>query len=441
MNANSDWELMTVGEIAAEKRNALVGGPFGSNLVSSDYVDSGVPVIRGGNMGNRWVTGEFAFVSEEKAISLEANIAQPGDVIFTQRGTLGQVSLVPEGPYQRYLISQSQMKLTVNDDIADPLFIYYLFTSPDQQEYIHQHAIQSGVPHTNLGILRDTPIKIPPLSEQRSIAHILGTLDDKIELNRRMSATLEAMARALFKSWFVDFDPVRASVEGRDPGLPRPLLDLFPTRLVESELGEIPEGWQVRTLADLSILNPEVWTKETRPSELNYVELSNTKWGRIEAVTSYEAMNAPSRAQRVLRARDTIVGTVRPGNGSFAFISEGGLTGSTGFAVLRPRVAMYGEFVYLAATAADNIDILAQLADGAAYPAVRPDLLAATPIVNPSYEAVSRFSQIARSLFVKIAKNERESHTLAALRDALLPKLIYGELRVEDAERFIGRAF
>src|SRR6267143_5722492 len=107
-----DWRKVTVGDIVALARNALVGGPFGSNLISSDYVPSGIPVIRGQNMGARWVGGEFVFVSDAKSASLDANLARPGDIVFTQRGTLGQVSLVPDGPYERYLVSQSQMKLT-----------------------------------------------------------------------------------------------------------------------------------------------------------------------------------------------------------------------------------------------------------------------------------------------------------------------------------------
>jgi type I restriction enzyme S subunit len=284
---------------------------------------------------------------------------------------------------------------------------------------------------------------LPPLSEQRAIAHILGTLDDKIELNRRMSETLEAMARALFKSWFVDFEPVRAKMEGRWqrgqslPGLPAHLYDLFPDRLVDSELGPIPEGWKVGTLADLAVLNPEVWKTETRPAKIIYVDLSNTKWGRIDSLTAYDSADAPSRAQRVLRPGDTIVGTVRPGNGSYAFIAEGGLTGSTGFAVLRPRAAHYAEVVYLAATAPDNIDRLAHLADGAAYPAVRPEVVAATPVVCPGDEVLARFSQAAGPALAKIAQNERASRTLAALRDALLPKLIRGEIRVKDVEQFL----
>jgi type I restriction enzyme S subunit len=238
------------------------------------------------------------------------------------------------------------------------------------------------------------------------------------------------MARALFKSWFVDFDPVRAKAEGRDPGLPKALADLFPARLVDSELGEIPEGWEVGNLRELSALNPEVWMKQTRPPEINYVDLSNTKWGRIEAVTVTAAADAPSRAQRVLRLGDTIVGTVRPGNGSYALISEGGLTGSTGFAVLRPSAPRYAEFVYLAATADQNIDALAHLADGGAYPAVRPEVVASTPVVRPADEVLGQFSLASGPLLAKMAHNEREIRTLAAVRDTLLPGLISGQVRV-----------
>jgi type I restriction enzyme S subunit len=292
----------------------------------------------------------------------------------------------------------------------------------------------SPIPSTTRAAVYMLDLDVPPPDEQHAIAHILGTLDDKIELNRRMNETLEAMARAFFKSWFVDFDPVRAKAEGRDPGLPKPLADLFPARLVDSELGEIPEGWEVGTLAHFAALNPETWSKETRPDIISYVDLSNTKWGRIDVVTIYLQHDAPSRAQRVLRPRDTIVGTVRPGNGSYTFISEDGLTGSTGFAVLRPLRAEYAEFVYLAATAGENIEALSHLADGGAYPAVRPEVVVATQVIRPGDDVIERFSRVAGPLLGKVAQNERESRTLAALRDALLPKLISGELRMKVAE-------
>jgi type I restriction enzyme, S subunit len=171
------WKCTNVRGIASSARNAIVGGPFGSDLVSADYVAEGVPVIRGQNMGGQWVSGPFVFVTPQKAKSLEANLARPGDIVFTQRGTLGQVSLVPEKPLPSYLVSQSQMKLTVNRDVADPLFFFYVFTSEGQQELIRGRTIQTGVPHINLGILRGIPVQLPPLSEQRAIAEALSDVD------------------------------------------------------------------------------------------------------------------------------------------------------------------------------------------------------------------------------------------------------------------------
>ena len=135
-----EWGCSTVRGIAAKTRNAIVGGPFGSDLVSNDYVEHGVPVIRGQNMSGQWVSGNFVFVTPAKAKSLEANLARPGDIVFTQRGTLGQVSLVPDQPFASYLVSQSQMKLSVNRQVANPLYFFYVFTSPKTSALENRHG-------------------------------------------------------------------------------------------------------------------------------------------------------------------------------------------------------------------------------------------------------------------------------------------------------------
>ena len=177
-----DWVCPTVAQIASNRANAIVGGPFGSDLVSKDYVATGIPVVRGQNMARKYVSGDFVFVSESKAKYLRANMARADDIIFTQRGTLGQVSIVPSEPFEKYLVSQSQMKLTLNSDVASSLFVYQYFISTNGQRQILNSAIQTGVPHTNLGILRTYRIPLPPTkAEQGAIAEALSDADALIE--------------------------------------------------------------------------------------------------------------------------------------------------------------------------------------------------------------------------------------------------------------------
>ncbi|MBI3147729.1 MAG: restriction endonuclease subunit S [Betaproteobacteria bacterium] len=383
----------------------------------------------------------LAFVSDEQADGLRGVVLQPRDILLNITGdgiTFGRACIVPNDVLPA-CVNQHVSIIRLDPQRADPGYVLSFLSHPGVKSYIESFNAGGSRRAITKGHIESFRLPLPPLDEQRAIAHILGTLDDKIELNRRMNETLEAMARALFKSWFVDFDPVRAKAEGRDPGLPKPLADLFPDSFEDSELGEIPKGWRAGTLADLALLNPESWSKETRPEIINYVDLSNTKWGSIESVTCYTQGDAPSRAQRVLRPGDSIVGTVRPGNGSYAFISADGLTGSTGFAVLRPCIPEYAQFVYLGATASKNIETLAHLADGGAYPAVRPDVVIATEVIRPSDKVLARFSMLCAPLLEEIARNERESHTLAALRDTLLPKLMSGELRIRDAEELLEK--
>ena len=172
-----EWECLPIADLAAPVANAIVGGPFGSDLVSADYVHDGVPVIRGQNMGARYLEGPFAYVTEAKANSLAANLAQPGDVVFTQRGTLGQVSLTPKEPFDRYLVSQSQMKVTLHRDRVTPAFLFSWFESNEGQQSIASSAIQTGVPHINLGILKALTVPVPPVPEQRAIATALSDVD------------------------------------------------------------------------------------------------------------------------------------------------------------------------------------------------------------------------------------------------------------------------
>ena len=445
-SADDEWRETVYGRFSSDfvedclvnlcdQPNGVQTGPFGSQLHKKDYVLSGTPIITVEHLGdNRILHEDVPKVSDYDRERLSKYSLRRGDIVFSRVGSVDRCALVRKAE-NGWLFSGRCLRIRPNPNKIDSAYLSYFFGLPSFKEYVRAIAVGATMPSLNTQILSDIVVPHPyDLTEQRAIAHILGTLDDKIELNRRMNETLEAMARALFKSWFVDFDPVRAKMTGRDPGLPQPLADLFPDRLVNSELGEIPEGWEVGTLEDIALLNPESWSTRNAPVEISYVDLSNTKWGQIEKVETYPWERAPSRGRRVLRNGDTIVGTVRPGNGSFSLIDKDGLTGSTGFAVLRPKTLSDAELVWCAATCQDNIDRLAHLADGGAYPAVRPGAVAATNLALADFGTREVFSVFAKSILDTVSANKQQTRILTELRDTLLPKLIGGELRVKDAK-------
>ena len=399
-SAMGGWRKMRVGEFAPFS--------YGKSLSTGKRNPSGsIPVV-----GSNGIVGYH-----------DSAVTDGPTVVVGRKGTVGAVNYFPG---QCWPIDTTFYVTGEDADLTR--FKFYALSSLG----LDQMNSDSAVPGLNRDAAHARELYVPGETEQRRISHILGALDDRIELNRRMNETLEAMARAVFQDWFVDFGPVRAKLEGREPYLPPELWDLFPDRLVDSELGEIPEGWEVTVLGEIGNLNPEAWSKANRPACVEYVDLANTKWGVIESTQHFVWKDAPSRAKRVLRTGDTIVGTVRPGNGSYSLIGNDGLTGSTGFAVLRPSHPHFRELVYLSATALDNIERLAHRADGAAYPAVRPEIVAETEVAIPAYEsrALGWFSKTVGPILDKMESVKAESRALAAQRDVLLPKLVSGELRV-----------
>jgi type I restriction enzyme S subunit len=430
----SEWRECRLEDIAAPSRNALVGGPFGSDLVSSDYVPSGVPVIRGENVSmGRWVAGDFVFVSEEKAARLASNTAGPLDLVFTQRGAnhYRQVALVPPNSPGRFVISQSQMKLTVDPAIADPLFIYYLMRAPEQQAYLERHAIQTGVPHTNLSILRRMPVRIPPLSEQRATAAVLCALDDKIELNRRMSRTLESMARALFKSWFVDFDPVRAKAEGRDPSGRRYLADLFPDSLGETELGELPSGWRVGTFGDVAT-SPR---RPVKPDEVDpatpYIGLEHmprksialAEWGRAESVES---------GKTAFHRGEILFGKLRPYFHKVGVAPVDGVC-STDIVVVTPKDDAWSGFVLGHASSGEFVDYTNATSSGTKMPRTSWSDMARFPLVEPPAALAAAFTEQIGPAVDRMISSIHEMRTLATVRDFLLPVLVCGRFSLEQS--------
>lgn len=280
-------------------------------------------------------------------------------------------------------------------------------------------------------------IPLPPLPTQRAIAHVLGTLDDLIELNRETNEILEEMARALFKSWFVDFDPVRAKLEGRPPaGMDAETAKLFPDHFQDSELGEIPKGWENATIGDICEINSWTLGKNDKLQSVEYVEISEVNQGNIANMAMYLRGDEPSRARRRLRHGDTVLSTVRPDRGAYflALNPPVNRIASTGFAVLTPSNAPWS-FVHAAMTQPEISDHLGHLADGGAYPAVRPEIISGIEVTVPNTPAIlDAFQQVCAPLFEMAESNRLESRDLATLRDTLLPKLLSGEVSVEHVE-------
>jgi type I restriction enzyme, S subunit len=272
----------------------------------------------------------------------------------------------------------------------------------------------------NTDELKALEILLPPESEQRAIAHILGTLDDKIELNRRMNETLEAMAWALFQSWFVDFDPVRAK-EGRDTGLPKHLAALFPHRFHNSELGPIPEGWRV----------------------YRWGELVTLEYGR--SLSGYENGKAPypvygtngrigSHSEPLCSHPGIIIGRKGAYRGVH-FCNSPFFVIDTAF-YLEPKQPLELRWAYYELLRQD----INSMDSGSAIPSTSREDLYSLPVLAPPFDIQQCFVELLTPFWTRQEQNEKEALTLAVIRDALLPKLISGELRVKDAERFLAGA-
>jgi type I restriction enzyme S subunit len=333
----------------------------------------------------------------------------------------------------------------------DTGFLKYLIGSHSFTEYIL--AVQTGtaVPHISGSQIKDFEFLLPSLPEQRAIAHILGTLDDKIELNRRMNETLEAMARALFKSWFVDFDPVRAKAEGRDPGLPKHLTDVFPDRLVQSELGEIPEGWRVSALSDCVDVDRGLSYKGSGLSEdgVPMHNLNSIYEGggyKNDGLKKYEG---EYKSHHIACAGDLIVANTEQGHHrlliGYAAIVPGSFEGRSLFShhIYRVRTRGTTELTpdYLCHLLNTDVmhEIVSGYANGTTVNMLPMDALQTPQIIVPPEPVVTTFTDISVTARSRQEKMIEEGCTLGTLRDSLLSKLVSGELRVKDAERFLGR--
>ncbi|MCI4431203.1 MAG: restriction endonuclease subunit S [Burkholderiales bacterium] len=333
-----------------------------------------------------------------------------------------------------YVVSTKLMVIRSRRSRVVPRFLYHFLTSSKTTRWLqHLAESRSGTfPQITFDQVAALELALPPLEAQTTIAAFLDCISDKIELNRRMNETLEAMARSLFKSWFVDFDPVRAKAEGRDPGLPKPLADLFPARFVDSELGEIPEGWDVATLPDVVAVNP---TRALRKGvEAPYLDMANMP---THGHSADEIVDRTFGSGMRFINGDTLVARITPclENGKTAFVDflQDGQVGwgSTEYIVLRPKSPLPEEYAYCLARSAEFRDFAIQGMTGTSgRQRVPAESLAHFRVAVPPKPVAESFGWAAKPTFARASAATRDCRTLAALRDALLPKLISGQLQV-----------
>lgn len=388
-------EAVKLESLAAEARYSLIGGPFGSKLKSSDYVEAGIPVIRGSNLnGNRYLDEtDFVFVSEQKMREdLFGNLAHRGDVVFTQRGTLGQVALIPnEARFETYVISQSQMKLTVDPNKADPRFIYYYFSSREAVHKILSQNSSSGVPHINLTSLRNFLVPLVPLRQQRRIADTLSAYDDLIENNGRRIALLEEAARVLYREWFVHF---------RFPGHERIKI-----------VGGIPADWQRRTLG--SVLNLQ------RGFDL---PVSERVAGKVSVYGSTGIVGNHNVAKVVFPT----LTTGRSGSlGKVCFVDDPCWPLNTSLWVTDFKAVS----IYFAYFMLSELN-LAKLNSGASVPTLDRKVAHSTNILVPTRTLAKMFDEQMEVLFRHKKLLRQQIQKLTQARDLLLPRLMNGEIAV-----------
>jgi len=373
--------------------------------------------------------------------SPEKLLVHPGDLYLSLKDLtqsadlLGAVARLPRG-HSPGRLTQDTVKLEPRSDDVPTDFLYWLLRTPEYRSYCGAHATGT----TNLGLAREDFLAFPapePTELQCRIAEILTTLDDKIELNRRMNGTLEAMARGIFKSWFVDFDPVCAKAEGRDPSLPKPLGELFPARLVDSELGEIPEGWDVKRLDEIArFLNGLALQKypATDGRSLAVIKIAQLRAGNT---SSADRASADLEPDYVVQDGDILFSW----SGSLECVLWAGGPGALNQHLFKVTSGNYPRWLcYLGIH--QHLDDFRHIAAGKATTMghIQRHHLSDAKLPVPTGELLRAMDRCIQPLIESTWRREVRSRTLAALRDTLLPRLISGALRVKDVERIVGQA-
>jgi type I restriction enzyme S subunit len=430
----SEWSEQSVAELQAARVLLVEDGNHGENRPRPDeFSTEGVQFIRAADMDSGRVLFESAQrINEAARQRVRKGIGAGGDVLLSHKGTVGKVAYVPSDAPPFVCSPQTTFWRVKDPNKLDRRYLYFYLLSRAFREQLDSRKGETDMAdYVSLTTQRTLKVTVPPLAEQQSIAAVLGALDDKIELNRRMNVTLEAMARALFQSWFVDFDPVRAKLDGRQPvGMDEATAALFPNSFEETEAGHIPKGWMPLRLSDAIEVNPRRLLR--KGSVAPYLDMKNlpTQGHSAEVVIDRE-FSSGSKFQN----GDTLLARITPclengKTGYVDFLEDGQVGwGSTEYIVFAPKSPLPPQFGYLLARSdALRSHAIQNMTGTSGRQRVPSECFNTFWLAVPSPEVARRFDELTSPLMAKIKANSTESSTLATLRDTLLPKLLSGEI-------------
>lgn len=443
---SSEWRTTTLGEICKAQGGAIQTGPFGSQLHTSDYKSLGIPVVMPTNISEGGIDQSgIARIDHFDVERLSQHKLKIGDIVFSRRGDVTKNALIR--PLEvGWLCGTGCLKVRLGDEtIAVAKYISHCLRLPETKEWLIRHAVGATMPNLNTGILSEVPINLPPVKTQLDIAAILDALDDRITLLRETNATLETIAQALFKSWFVDFDPVHAKAKGLEPeGMGAATAALFPDSFEESGSELVPRGWKAVPFTEtIDVIGggtpktsiADYWNGDIpwfsvvdAPSKTNVFVIDTEKHITLVGLHNSSTKLLPA-GTTIISARGTVGRLALVGRDMAMNQSCYGLRGKAGDSY----------FTYF--NTCSLVESLKQRAHGSVFDTITRDTLSGVSIVYPNGQIICEFENTLSPMMERIKENLEQAQTLTQLRDTLLPRLISGQLRLPEAEAMVEEVY
>ncbi|MDH1994064.1 restriction endonuclease subunit S [Aeromonas caviae] len=440
-----EWsKAQTISELLSQKGGSIKTGPFGTALKASEYVQIGVPLISVREIGHGvfHIDNKTPRVCEATLSRLPEYILQEGDIVFARKGGIERCALI-RSQQAGWFLGSDGIRLRPPES-CDARFIAYALQTKSVKDWLLQNSTGSTMASLNQATIGRLPLALPTINEQNKIADTLEVFDDRIALLRETNATLEAIAQALFKSWFVDFDPVHAKARGESPqGMDDATAALFPDSFEQSELGMIPKGWKVEPIGDAvecvgggtpNTKNTEFWEPEefawTTPKDLSGIQSPVL----LETERKLSAIGLAKVSSGLLPIGSLLMSSRAPIG--YLAITQIPVAINQGYIAMLPGGCLPP--IYLLFWCQQNMEVIKSHANGSTFMEISKKAFRPLPAIIPDESIISAFTDLAEPLFARLVANEQQAQTLAQLRDTLLPKLISGQLRLPEAEALLA---